>query len=99
MGEYNYLPSITSPTRMKSFLDHIFIRTKLSIESFDPVVVDFLITDHKPVCLKVKLPVKHEEKKINENKYKTLINYKGLRKQLEKEKNKNKLQQKHLSKS
>nr|CAI5859284.1 unnamed protein product [Callosobruchus analis] len=90
MSENNYNSMINGYTRIqgesKSCIDHIFLKTQESDENFNPILLNYTITDHHPILFQYSLPeTKKKNQPENVKNYKTYINYTTLAQKLEKE--------------
>nr|CAI5826526.1 unnamed protein product [Callosobruchus analis] len=90
MSENNYNSMINGYTRIqgesKSCIDHIFLKTQESDENFNPILLNYTITDHHPILFQYSLPETNKKNQPeNVKNYKTYINYTTLAQKLEKE--------------
>ncbi|KAJ8912339.1 hypothetical protein NQ315_014706, partial [Exocentrus adspersus] len=83
MYEHGYLSTINSPTRVhldsESCLDHIFLKTKIPVKNFLPIVLQTIVTDHFSTIIQCSVSTENEEKVASQPKYKVFINYDRLK--------------------
>nr|CAI5864675.1 unnamed protein product [Callosobruchus analis] len=86
MSENNYNSMINGYTRIQGESKSIFFKTQESDENFNPILLNYTITDHHPILFQYSLPeTKKKNQPENVKNYKTYINYTTLAQKLEKE--------------
>lgn len=89
LSRYGFNSCINKPTREKSCLDHIFIKTNITNNQLYPAVIQSKITDHNPVFLQIALPDGNDaghcnsEVRGNNKKCTNIINYKKMKEKLQ----------------
>lgn len=86
LNSFGFVSCINAPTREKSCIDHIFLRTNINKNkiNFEPFIVNLDLTDHNPVMLSINkvsnckknnnsLPTKKTIDTINEQLFNLLI--------------------------
>lgn len=82
-SEYDYSSTINSPTREKTCYDHM-LKGSLQLDAVCAMVVDHLITDHKPVVIKIGFS-KYFKHAVMGNLSRGFVNFKKLRQLLKNE--------------
>lgn len=84
LSEYGYLSTINSPTREKACYDHIMLKGSIQLDTVCSMVVDHLITDHKPVVVQIDF-LENCKKSIKNDQSREFVNFRKLRQLLKNE--------------
>lgn len=79
LAENGYISTINTYTReqrnSKSCIDHLFLKTEISLELFTPIVLHSCISDHYPIILQINAMSETEKNVVQyNNKYKFYLN-------------------------